>query len=93
MISILKTLLDNAMQMGDEIEIEIINRYMPKLLTEKEISENIDKIISDNNFSSMKDMGNVMNKMKEKFGSSFDGKIASSIAKEKLGFDRYNVKK
>lgn len=93
MTSILKTLLDNAMQMGDEKEAEIVKKYMPKLLSEEEISSNIDNIIEENGYKTMADMGNVMKIMKEKFGSSFDGKVASSIAKEKLGFDRYNVKK
>ena len=87
MISILKSMMDNAMQMGNEIEIEILDLFMPRLLSEEEMESIIIKIIKDNEYSNMKDLGKIMKEMKDTYGSKYDGKIASSIAKDKLGFN------
>lgn len=90
--SILKSMMDNAEQMGDQEEIDIIKMFMPIMLTEEQISSEIDKLIEENNFSSMRDLGNIMSSLKSQFGSTYDGKIASSIAKEKLGFNAIKIK-
>lgn len=86
-ISILKNLKDSAMQSDNKFEIDILEKFLPRLLNDDEISAEIESIIIKNNYSTMKELGLVMKEMKEKYGSTFDGKIASNIAKEKLGFD------
>lgn len=86
-ISVLKGMLDNAQQLNNKFEIDILNSLLPKMLSNEEIKKEIDKIIEENNFSTMKDLGSLMKIMKEKHGSKFDGKIASSYGKDKLGFN------
>jgi len=90
--SILKMMMDNAKQMDNQEEVDIINDFMPRLLTEEEITSEIDAVIEKEGYSTMKDLGFVMKYMKNKFGSTYDGKIASSIAKSKLGFDGLKIK-
>ncbi len=65
-------------------EIEIINFYLPKKLSEAEIEVEVDKAITELNASSMKDMGLVMKTIKEKLGNRADGKILSDIVRKKL---------
>ena len=86
-ISILKTMLDNATQLSNEFEIEILDKIIPTMLTTEEIEEEIENIIEENNFSEMKDLKELMILMKEKHGPLYDGKVASSFGKDKLGFD------
>lgn len=90
--SILKSMLDNAEQMGNQEEMDIIAEFMPRMLTEEEIGNEIDKLIEENSYSSMRDLGNITKSLKTQFGSTYDGKIASSIAKDKLGFDAIKTK-
>jgi len=86
-ISVIKGMLDNSKQLKNEFEINILSSLLPKMLTNEEIKEEVDIIINNNNFSTMKDLGSLMKIMKEKHGSKFDGKIASSHGKDKLGFN------
>ena len=39
-------------------EKEILDSYLPKMLSEKELASVIDEVITTNGFSTMKDMGN-----------------------------------
>lgn len=86
MISVLKNLRDIALQNNNNVEVEIIDLFLPKLLTKEELEIEIDKIISDNNITSKSGLGTIMSELKSKFGSLYDGKVASNISKEKLGF-------
>ena len=81
---IVKKMTDNAIEMNNQIEVDILSDYLPKMLTDKEIEDVIDQFISDNNINSIKQMGLVMKHLKDEFGSSIDGKIASSLIKNKL---------
>lgn len=81
---IVKKMTDNAILMDNQFEIDILSNYLPKMLTEKEIENVIDQFILDNNINSIKQMGLVMKYLKDEFGSSIDGKIASSLIKNKL---------
>lgn len=81
---IVKKMTDNAILMDNQFEIDILSNYLPKMLTEKEIENVIDQFILDNNINSIKQMGLVMKYLKDEFGLSIDGKIASSLIKNKL---------
>ena len=48
----------------ETIEIEIINHFLPKQLNNEEIKILLDKFIKDKNLSSIKDMGTIMNYLK-----------------------------
>ena len=50
----------------EEYEISIIRNFMPTQLSDEEVKTIIDKIIQDNNASSIKDMGVVMAELKKK---------------------------
>lgn len=67
-----------------EMEIKILEGYLPEQLSEEETEEEVIKIINTLNAQSMKDMGSVMKRAKELFGSAVDGKLLSTIVKNKL---------
>jgi len=66
-------------------EIEVIERYLPKQLSEAEASAAVDKIIADLGASSIKDMGKVMAALKERFAGQMDFAKAGGLVKQKLG--------
>lgn len=82
--SILKKMVENAKELGNINEIEILSGYLPSQLSETELREVILSITKDTGASSMKDMGKVMNGLKEKYAGMYDGKLASSLIKEYL---------
>ena len=65
-------------------EIEIINHFLPKQLNNKEIKILLDKFIKHNNLSSLKDMGTIMNYLKNNYTGSVDMALAGKLAKELL---------
>ena len=66
-------------------EIDVIERYMPKQLSEAEASAAVDKVIADLGASSIKDMGKVMAALKERFAGQMDFAKAGGLVKQKLG--------
>lgn len=74
-----KELAENEMN-----EVEIIETYLPQKLNNSEIEEIIDRLISEINAQSMKDMGKVMKLFKSEYGNRADGKVVSEIVKSKL---------
>ena len=68
----------------EEEEINIISEFLPKQMNESELIDQISKIISSVNATSMKDMGKIMGIATKIFnGKADNGKIAQ-IIKEKL---------
>lgn len=65
-------------------EIAILEKYLPKQLSDDELAEIIEKIIADTKAESIKDMGKVMASAKEQIGSRATPKRMSEIIKEKL---------
>ena len=53
-------------------------------MTNTEISEAIDKIIKETNATSIKDMGNLMSKLKNDYAGRCDFSLVAKIAREKL---------
>lgn len=64
-------------------EMELTNKYLPKVLTREELEDKIGAIIITGGYSSMKDMGAVMKELRAT-GSNYDGGIASSLVKSAL---------
>lgn len=83
-LKIIKKMTENASLMNNEIEINILSEYLPKMLTEQEIDVIISDYILNNNINNIKQMGLVMKYLKDEYGSSIDGKIASLIFKNKI---------
>lgn len=69
---------------NEKDEIEIINEFLPKQLSEEEILKIVDNAIKVNNAFSIKDMGKVMSFLKENYAANMDFARASKIVKELL---------
>ena len=68
----------------EEDEISVIRNFMPSQLSDEEVKTIIDKIILDNNASSIKDMGIVMAELKKKYSGQLDFGAAGMVIKELL---------
>ena len=68
----------------EKIEIEIINSFLPNQKNEKETEEAILGIIEKEQLSSLKDMGKLMNLLKNTYAGQIDMSLAGKIAKTKL---------
>ena len=66
-------------------ELAIIEKYLPKQLSESELLEELKGIIAETGASTMKDMGKVMGSATKKFAGRADGKMISKIVRELLG--------
>ena len=68
----------------ESFELSIIETYLPKKLSQDEVKAIVEKIISENSFSTKRDMGNVIKKFNEKYAGQSDGKTISDLCKEVL---------
>ena len=62
-----------------EAEMEILLGYLPKQLTEEELTEIVKETISQNNIDSPKKMGILMKNVMPKIKGKADGKMVSKI--------------
>ena len=65
-------------------EIEIIKEFLPQQLSHEEVEKVCSDIISSSGAASLKDMGKVMQILKEKYLGKIDFSFAGKILKEKL---------
>jgi len=65
-------------------EIQIINTFLPKQLTEEETKKICKEIIKSTRASSIKDMGKIMGSLKQKHPDSIDFSKANIIIKDLL---------
>ncbi|MEJ2489844.1 MAG: GatB/YqeY domain-containing protein, partial [Sulfurovaceae bacterium] len=56
----------------EQLELDILNEYLPKQLNEEELKIKLKEIITELGATSMQDMGKIMAKAKEFFGNSAD---------------------
>ena len=68
----------------EQQEMFVLMNYLPKMMTEDELKSAIDSVVIETGASSMKDMGNVMKLLRERYAGQYDGKTASEYIKEKL---------
>ena len=66
-------------------ELEILQEFLPKPMTEAEITELVDKVILETDASSPGDIGKVMGRISPLIKGRADGGLVSSIVKSKLG--------
>jgi uncharacterized protein YqeY len=62
----------------------IIEKFLPAQLTEEEVEAVVKKIIADNGFSGMADMGKVMGIASKELAGTADGKTISNVVKKSL---------
>ncbi len=65
-------------------ELEVIEKYLPKQLSEADIEAKVKEIIAQTGASSMKDMGKVMGPATQAMAGQADGKMISGIVKRLL---------
>ena len=68
----------------EEFEIEVLNEFLPKALSDDEINSLIQSTITDSGAETIKDMGKVMGELKKNYSDSIDFSKAGSMLKELL---------
>lgn len=68
----------------EEMEVKVLNQYMPQQLSNDEITEIIDAAITNTSATSMQDMGKVMGIVKEKIAGRANMAEVSQIIKSRL---------
>lgn len=68
----------------EQREIEIIAEFLPRALDEAEVDAAIDKAIKDTGASSIRDMGKIMGRLKEKYTGQMDFGMVGPKVKERL---------
>jgi len=68
-----------------EAEIEVLSKYMPKILSEAQTENIIAAQIIAMDIKSMKDMGKLMGYMKKNFAATVDMGLVSRLVKQHLG--------
>lgn len=64
-------------------ELEILNSFLPQMMSDDDLRTTVQKIITDGGYSGMSDMGKVMGELK-KLGPTVDMKKANGHVKELL---------
>jgi uncharacterized protein YqeY len=72
-----------AQQEGEEIAI--ITAYLPKQMSDGDVTAAIEAAIAETGATAMKDMGKVVGALKAKFAGQMDFAKASALVKSKLG--------
>ena len=70
---------------AEALEIEIIQRFLPEQMDENAVSDAVIQTIAEVGASSIKDMGNVMGLLRNKYAGRMDFGKASTMVKDKLG--------
>ena len=77
---------------GDQSEVVVLEKYMPKQMTESEISMVVTSLILTlvgtliikNGYNSPKDMGKIMGHFNQNYAGQYDGKVLSEVVKNLL---------
>lgn len=69
---------------SERAEIEVIERFLPKQLSEQEMGEAVDALIAELGAGSLKEMGNVMGELRSRYAGRMDFGKASALVKQKL---------
>jgi uncharacterized protein YqeY len=84
--------LDYAVKANDEARIteysqqlEVLKSYLPVQMTEADVRDLAQKIITHGGFSGKKDLGKVMQAIRPQTAGRADGKLVSKIVTELLG--------
>lgn len=68
----------------EKSQLDVINLYLPQMMSEEEVETTLKQIIADNGFAGMKDMGKVMGMATKTFAGKADNKMVSEIVKRLL---------
>lgn len=65
-------------------EIDILLEYLPKQLTEEELTIIVKDVLEKGNYTSMKDMGSIMKDVMPKVQGKADGNMVNQVVKKLL---------
>ena len=65
-------------------ELEILNAYLPQMMSEGDLRVLVQKVVEDTGASSLRDIGKVMPEVMKQSAGKADGKMAQSIVRELL---------
>lgn len=68
----------------ERLELDVLNTFLPKMLTESEVEDIVTNTITNLSATSMKDMGKVMGFINKTYAGQVDGSMVSRIVKSKL---------
>lgn len=68
----------------ENVQLDVISRYLPKQLSEEEITTAVKAIISETGAKGPQDMGKVMGLATKKLAGQADGKLISELVKKIL---------
>lgn len=84
-LAIIKKMVINAKDQGNDIEVSILEVYLPVQLDESTIRRILmNYIMNFDHVPSMKDMGSVMSWLKDNYSGQYDGKLVSKLVRELL---------
>lgn len=68
----------------EEVQAQVIEAYLPKQLSEEEITKVVREVIASSGAKSMSDMGRVMGEANKRLAGKADGSAVAALVKELL---------
>jgi uncharacterized protein len=69
---------------AEELELEVLEEFMPEPLSEEELEEIVDDAIAETGATSLRDLGRVMADVMPQIAGRADGSAVSQLVREKL---------
>lgn len=73
---------------NERAELEVIELYLPKPVSEAELQAAVQQIIKETGASGMQDMGKVMGVATKELAGKADGKVISQVVRQNLSKDQ-----
>jgi len=74
----------NDLMENENAELEILNAYLPQMMSEDDLRILVKKVVEDTGSSSLSDIGKVMPEVMKQSAGKADGKMAQSIVRDLL---------
>ena len=74
----------NDLMENENAELEILNAYLPKMMSEDDLRVLVKKVVEETGASGLSDIGKVMPEVMKQSAGKADGKMAQSIVRELL---------
>ena len=74
----------NDLMENENAELEILNAYLPQMMSEDDLRNLVQKVVEDTGASSLSDIGKVMPEVMKQSAGKADGKMAQSIVRDLL---------
>jgi len=74
----------NDLMKNENTELEILNAYLPQMMSEDDLRTLVKKVVEDTGSSNLSDIGKVMPEVMKQSAGKADGKMAQSIVRDLL---------